>query len=248
MNNLPRQPVAPETLVVVDSGVIAHRFPTSLRHERCMLPEAGNVHLWHASLDEIDPDSTNLSMEECARAARFRFDRHKRRYVASRIFLRLVLSAYSGLPAVSLPLGVARDGKPTCDGLAFNLSHSDDCAVIAIAPDGRVGVDVEAVRPIAEIEGIAASFPAEGAKLTTIPAARRLDAFFACWTAKEAFLKAVGTGLLEDLSSFEVSVDPDAPAQLMSAASRYGPVGIWRMRRFRIGARHLGTIAQELSS
>jgi 4'-phosphopantetheinyl transferase len=247
MNLMTRMPTAPKTLVAVDPGVIAHRFPTSLRG-RCSLPRPDKIDLWHASLDEIDPDRTSLSMEECARAARYRLDRDKRRYAASRIFLRQVLSAYAGVPAVSLPLGVTRDGKPTCDGLAFNLSHSEDCAVIAIAPGGRVGVDVEAVRPIAEIEGIAASFPAEGAKLAALPAARRLDAFFACWTAKEAFLKAVGTGLLDDLSSFEVSIDPDAPARLMSAASRHGPVATWRMRRFRIGTRHLGTIAQELSS
>jgi 4'-phosphopantetheinyl transferase len=131
-----------------------------------------------------------------------------------------VLARYLDRAPATLRFDYGPRGKPLLPGtpLSFNLSHSADRALLAVTREARLGVDIERIRPV-DHERIARRFfaPAEAARLAALPERRRAAAFFAGWTRKEAFMKAVGEGLSLPLDSFEVSLD--GPAVLLRAAA-----------------------------
>ncbi len=98
----------------------------------------------------------------------------------------------------------------------FNVSHSEELALIAVAADGALGIDVEAIRNIRDRDDIAARFFSrrENARLQVLPERVRSPSFFACWTRKEAFVKALGDGLARPLDNFDMTCAPDEPPQL----------------------------------
>lgn len=176
-------------------------------------PEA--VHVWLALMpDGAQSDTGTLSAEEKDRASRFRFERDRSLFIHHHAALRAILSSYTGLAPEDVVLTSAQGGKPRlqpdCDGWHFNLSHAGSAALVAVARGREVGVDIEPVRPVAGADAIAARFfaPPECAALRNLPAASREAGFLACWTRKEAFIKATGEGLGRGLHSFTVPVDP----------------------------------------
>jgi 4'-phosphopantetheinyl transferase len=198
---------------------------------------AGAVHVWLADLGKLLPHRERiagaLAREERERAARFRFDQHRRRFELTRGTLRALLARYTGIPADQIAFSYNVHGKPLLEpaagrpSLHFNTSHSGDFAVFAFTNAGRVGVDIEQVRTGNErwLE-IARRFfaPGEADRLESWPEHERALGFFTCWTRKEAFVKARGDGIFAGLSSFEVTAahgegarlvrvdgDPDAP-------------------------------------
>jgi 4'-phosphopantetheinyl transferase len=177
----------------------------------------GELHVWRIDLARARVDQAALSDEEQARAARFLLERDRRRFVASHAALRRILTRYLGPVAPRFADGP--HGKPFLDGAAlrFNLSHSGELALVAVADGREVGVDVEAVREL-DLAGMArVSFsPRERAALFALPPDERLPAFFRCWTRKEAHLKATGFGLALPLDGFDVSLGPDEPARLVA--------------------------------
>jgi 4'-phosphopantetheinyl transferase len=201
----------------------------------------GDVHAWTVDLDEPPADvrrlAALLSDDEAERAARLQFDRDRRRFVMARSALRCVLGHYTGVAPAALRFALGHAGKPALDcpagtdGLAFNLSHSGGQALIGVARGMAIGVDLEAARQVPEYEAIAKSHfaVAEVAGLFALPQARRMDGFFACWTRKEAYVKAIGGGLSVPLDSFEVSLDPDAPAQLRAIDGSACAAAAWTM-------------------
>jgi 4'-phosphopantetheinyl transferase len=187
--------------------------------------------VWHASLDP-GPDRLRqlegaLSRDERERADRFRFDRDRRRYVAARGILREILGSLLGTEPAALRFDYGEHGKPMlrkgCGGgdIFFNIAHSADRGAFAVAATGEVGIDVEVVRPVPDFAAIARRFfaPTESAAIEALPASLRTQAFFLCWTRKEAFIKALGEGLSHPLDAFTVSVAPGAPARLLQAAT-----------------------------
>jgi len=102
--------------------------------------------------------------------------------------------------------------------LHFNLSHSHSLALYAFSHATAVGVDIERIGPMADLESIARNFftPRETAALAALPDASRLEAFFNCWTRKEAILKATGQGIREGVDGVEVNVATDEPARVLS--------------------------------
>lgn len=152
------------------------------------------------------------------RAARFRREIDRRRWVASRLVLRSVLGRYTGLRPEDVGLRAGTLGKPELalgrGGQAphFNLSHSGPMLVVAVA-EQPVGVDVEQTRDLAELEGLIRHvFRAEErTAFETVPRARRTETFLAVWTRKEAYLKARGRGIAA-LRRIGVTVDPDVAA------------------------------------
>lgn len=165
-------------------------------------PDEDEVHLWVARLDDL-PDlaaaTAELSPGEAARAARLRFRVDRERYVARSALLRRVLSRY-GLQVGTAELPTARAGKPRPpDGhaLRFNASHSSGTALIAVASGQEVGVDVERLAPLADLDAFCsgALHPDELAEYRRVPPGRRLEHALRLWTAKEAVLKASGDGL-----------------------------------------------------
>jgi 4'-phosphopantetheinyl transferase len=190
--------------------------------------ENGAIDVWRApldvSVDIISRFSALLSRDEKQRAGRFRFAAHRRRFIASHGFLREILGCYLGVFPGEIVFSVNAWGKPglmdKSSGLEFNLSHTGELAMIAITGEREIGIDVESTKRPCEIQKIAGRFftPNEADAIKKLPPERQRKAFFACWTRKEAFLKAKGCGMSIPLDQFEVSVIPEnAPVLLKTA-------------------------------
>lgn len=174
----------------------------------------GEVHVWWVDLDAVDEANCAfwavLSPDERERIARLRFPADRIRVAHARGALRQVLARYLDLEPAALQFAYGRRGKPAlasdAASVRFNVSHADGRAVVAVARGADVGVDLERIRPDADHELIAERFfsPAERAALKALPAAQRCQAFFVCWTRKEAFVKADGDGLGIPLHAFDV--------------------------------------------
>lgn len=165
----------------------------------------GEVHLWQAELDVpaslVDGLTRTLDAEERARGERFRRAGDRRRWLAARATLRAVLARYIAGPPEAIRFTRGPFGKPALAGMAghdvrFNLSHAGCWALCAVSWGREVGVDLERIRPDLATERIAARFfpPAQAADLSGLGPDRFAQAFFACWTRREAYLKARGTG------------------------------------------------------
>ena len=181
-----------------------------MRHARADLPPAPP-----RDLERL------LSPEERERGARFRFERDRRRAVVAWGLLRLTLGELVGRDPGALRFVRNRYGKPHLPGgPSFNLSHSGEHILVAVAEQGRVGVDVEVVRPLDDLEDLAVrTFAAdEGRAVTARPAGERPAAFFRTWTLKEAFVKALGGGLSVPLDAFSVSLREDGGHALVRSA------------------------------
>lgn len=204
-------------------------------------PLGEGIHLWTIALDRsaerCAQDAELLSDGEAARAARFHYARDRGRFIVGRAALRRILGHYMGKAPETLRFSYGPWGKPGLDvrqadrPLAFNLSHSRALALLAVAQDCALGADVEWVRNSKDLERLAQRFfaPPEVVELSAIGPSRYVTAFFACWTRKEAFLKAFGAGLSVPLDGFCVSVDPDKPARLHSTAWRPGEAERWSL-------------------
>ena len=172
------------------------------------------VHVWHT--DFARPSSSLydlLAPEERERASRFKVEPAREQFIISHAFLRLALERYLGIPARDIKFRVAAYGKPELDlatDLNFNLSHTEGTAVLAVARERRIGVDVERVRENLKPLELAERFfsSAETAWLRSQPTTQRFSSFFACWTAKEAYIKACGNGLSMPLSGFSIIPQP----------------------------------------
>ncbi|WP_119154011.1 4'-phosphopantetheinyl transferase family protein [Caldimonas tepidiphila] len=177
------------------------------------------LRLWCVRLDREPPAAAlqNLSHEELERAARFVFERDRRRHLAAHCALREILARATGREAAWLRFESGPHGKPALAPAAsrcsFNMSHSEDLALIAVAPRGELGVDVEVLREVPDALPLAERhFTArERQELLRAPAgAARHLAFLRGWTRKEACLKALGTGLSLEAAGFETGLAPEA--------------------------------------
>ncbi|HEV2150490.1 MAG TPA: 4'-phosphopantetheinyl transferase superfamily protein [Longimicrobiaceae bacterium] len=189
----------------------------------------GEVHVWSAPLDPpgeaVRRYGALLAPDERARAGRFHFERDRRRFTVARGVLRSMLGRYLGLDPRRVEFRYESHGKPAlagepaAGGLRFNVSHSGEMALYAVAAGRELGVDVEEVRPMEDGLQIAERFfsAAEVAAFRALPAEIRDDAFFNCWTRKEAFIKAVGEGLSFPLHVFDVTLAPGEPARLLAS-------------------------------
>jgi 4'-phosphopantetheinyl transferase len=196
--------------------------------------------LWRAPLDlqgpAIERLFSTLADDEKARAERFHFAEGRARFTAARGVLRDILGRYTGAEPASLQFGYQPSGKPFllagtgAGGLQFNLSHSKGMALYGVTLGRPVGVDVERVREGAEFSRIAERFftAKEAEALRNCPAHVHAEAFFRCWTRKEAFIKAIGRGFALGLGSFEVSIEPGDSDALLGV--RDDPTGAQRWR------------------
>ncbi len=199
--------------------------------------EGGEAHVWLARLKASEEDIARaaalLSAEEEERARRFRFERHRRRFVMAHAALRTILGRYLGASPGEVAFRHGPRGKPYLNEpeprIQFNLAHSGELALAAITKEGEIGADIEIHRGMPE--GVARRFfsAAENAALTSLPPRERERAFFRCWTRKEAFLKATGEGLSFGLDNFTVSLLPDEPAALLDLPGGASEASRWSM-------------------
>lgn len=212
----------------------------------------GEVHVWMAGLNasssDIWRDAQLLSPEEHARAARFIYEADRLRYIVGRSMLRSVLGRYLALDPRAIRIGYGSHGKPELaepSHLRFNLAHSANLVLYAFTLNAALGIDVECIR--GDIEGtlIAEQFftPTECAALRALPENEQLEAFFRCWTRKEAFVKANGLGLSFDLDEFEVSLKADEPSALLSVRGDAACASRWTMHSFLPADGFVATVA-----
>ena len=186
-------------------------------------PDPGHVHVWRISLDppeaRLNALAAVLSPDEHARADRFRFPHHRRRFIAGRAALRGILGRCLGVDPAAVGFAYGEHGKPTLEpasnpaGLEFNLANSHDRALVAVSLGMPLGVDIEQRRSIGESARITARYftPDEQADFLEHAEADRPAAFLRGWTRKEALLKATGKGIAGGLDSFEVSLRSTGP-------------------------------------
>ncbi|HJQ31620.1 MAG TPA: 4'-phosphopantetheinyl transferase superfamily protein [Pyrinomonadaceae bacterium] len=200
------------------------------------------VHVWRALLDAPEVRVRRLlellAPDERERAARFHFERDRRRFTVARGLLRGILGGYLNSAPEALRFVYGAQGKPALvaeqnpGGLRFNVSHSEGVALFAFARGREVGVDVERVSSRVSCEEIAGRFfsPGEVARLRALPAELREAAFFDCWTRKEAYIKARGEGLSLPLDGFDVSLGPGEPTALLANRLDPAEVARWSLR------------------
>lgn len=181
----------------------------------------GSVHVWAVELDDASFDSDRrlsiLSSDELTRTAKFKFERERRRYVISHTALREILAGYLETAAANLEFVEVGNGKPKlaasfgASGFEFNLSHSHERALIAVAQGRELGIDIEFVKADFPFNDVAGRFftAKEVAALRALPVHLQRQAFYKCWTSKEAFLKAKGTGLSGKLDEVEIILQGD---------------------------------------
>lgn len=179
---------------------------------------AGDVHVWRASLDTnaatLGQLLATLSPDERERADRFHFQRDRGDYAAARGVLRDIVGRYLGVRPQRVRFHYSGHGKPSLAAdmdaawLRFNVSHAHGIALYAMSNGREVGVDVEYIREDIASTDIAQRFFSrdERSALDRLPSGRRTEAFFDCWTRKEAYIKGLGDGLSHPLESFTVSL------------------------------------------
>ncbi len=216
------------------------------------------VHLWYADLirppEAVAELGRLLAPDEEARAGRFRFEKHRRRFIVRRGLLRRLLGAYLGREGASLEFSYGERDKPAVAAesrrepaarLEFNLSDSEDLVAYAVARGVEIGVDVEVLRPMPDALSISESFFSEPERvdLRSVPASTREETFFNCWTRKEAYLKAIGEGLAEPLDSFSVSLVPGEEARFLDFRSEAEDPETWSLFHLRPTRDSVGALA-----
>lgn len=218
---------------------------------------ADEVHVWKVHLDRevsrVPLFQRLLEPEEVARAQRFYFERDRQRWIVAHGLLRILLGRYLHIAPHLLRFDLNAYGKPALafptpsPPLHFNLSHSADLALYAFSWRRHIGVDVEYMRTTIDYDAIAQySFsPSEQAALLSLSPTEKHEAFYRCWTRKEAYIKARGMGLSLPLDLFDVSFLPGEPAALLHSREDPQEMQRWSMRALAPAPDYAGALMVE---
>ena len=199
------------------------------------------VIIWHVNLADHWAQHEYyleiLNTIERRRADGIHVERKRHEYIIVRAILRHCLANMLGEPPQGLNLYFGEHGKPFLErtqsdhSFFFNVSHSYEQALIALAPNVEIGVDIEKIRPDIDVLRLASRFfsPLERQILLELPPWERLSAFFTCWARKEAVIKCEGAGVSLGLDQFDVSLRPDEPARLLRTAWRADDAFNWSL-------------------
>jgi len=193
-----------------------------------------------------------LSPAERVRAGRLLNLQARKLFLAGRCFLRQVLGSYLGIGPECLDLALSEQGKPYLvdesgpgAGLAFNLSHSGELILLAVTSGRQVGIDLERMAgdpPFREMARLAFS-PREQEQLFSLPVHLQPAAFYRCWTRKEAFLKARGSGFSLPSNSFDVSLLPEDPPALLGQRAPSTRQSVWQLFDIEVAAGYSAALA-----
>ena len=198
------------------------------------------LHVWHTELSPSEEPprlQSLLSPDEKQRANRFKFEIDRHRFTIARTRLRQLLAKYLRIEPGDIRFTYSRSGKPQLAGdfrseISFNLAHSKDLAAFAFTLGRRVGIDVEFVRNDIDADRIARRFFSEFEQqsLAQLSGDRKYEGFFNCWARKEAYVKAMGSGLFSlPLRDFDVTLKPGEPARLVAVRSSEEQASNWSM-------------------
>ncbi len=214
-----------------------------------------HVDVWLTSTEkgeaQVRAYAMSLSQAELARAQKFRSRTAYREYIVTRGLLRQVLSETAGLDLAGVDFRYGEHGKPCLGTLvsgetvAFNVSHSHGLALVALTLGGRLGVDLEKIRPEVEWRELAGRYfsEAENRALEARHGEDGRKAFFACWTRKEAFVKALGAGVSYGLKQFDVSVGPEEDYAALTLRSRDEDAAGWLVKNLPVPDSHVAALA-----
>jgi 4'-phosphopantetheinyl transferase len=219
---------------------------------------ANEVHVWRISLEYpatgVESLWQILAPDERLRADRFHFSKDRQHFIIARGLLRTILGSYLDIKPERLRFGYESRGKPFLANssavesrLNFNLSHSHELALCAVTLKRQIGIDIERIRPDFASEEIAERFfsPHEIGALRKLPEHLRKEAFFHCWTRKEAFIKARGDGLSLPLDQFDVTLVPGEPARLQQVSWDQDEAARWSLQKIDAGPGYVGALAVE---
>jgi 4'-phosphopantetheinyl transferase len=211
----------------------------------------GEIHIWTVSIEElgdhIDRLRSVLSAVEYKRASYFKYARAQHHYTISQAMLRLLLSSYLDIEPDDVTLGARRKGKPYLihdRKLYFNISNSHDLCVYAFSTDGEVGIDIEKIRELPDIQDLIHKnlTPSEREYVLKDPE-KMLERFFMFWTYKEAYLKTIGEGMRLTPENLEFSVE-NGIIKLNSV--KYGfDATHWNFNGFTPAKDYTGTLVHE---
>ena len=222
----------------------------SARGEECV--GMGQIHVWRADLSMAAQAADNLEPlladGERERAVRYPRQEDRRRFIAARAILRQVLAHYIGNRPENLSFVYGEHGKPALAGdlgherLEFNMSHSGEMALYAVARSRRVGVDIEYPRPKVNYMRIAERFFSieEFEELTALPTEAQYAAFYRCWTHKEAYVKARGDGIAAGLGTFSVSLEECS--KLLRSDDGPDEIDRWRFLALEPGGQYVAAL------
>lgn len=233
---------------------LAEKSPVAARRR-----PVDRIDVWIVSLLETDnsPESIRaaiscLSAAEQARAARFAFDRDRRRFALGRGAVRNILASYLGCTPTEIAFAYGEFGKPRLDGkhaaagLQFNASGSGDVAVCAVRSETSVGIDIEQLREACDPDVVRyALSQVERTEFERIAAEEQPTAFYRAWTRKEAYLKAVGCGLSRPLASIAVNVTPGDPPRLIHDDHSAAETANWSFADLDPAPGWVGTLVSE---
>lgn len=210
--------------------------------------------MWRVSLDESQPPKFEslLDDDERNRAARFRFQEHRNRFIVARGALRTILGGYLQAEPAALQFSYGRYGKPAlaegfaANAVSFNLSHSGEFMLMAVTRGREVGVDTELINQEFVTSEVAEKFFSrrEILSLRSRPEHLQTEAFFNCWTRKEAYIKARGEGLTLPLDQFDVSLEPSG-ASLLDNRISPGEVSRWSLQELHPAPGYCAAVAVE---
>jgi len=201
--------------------------------------QENEVHLWRLYLDKLAVDENRwralLSQDEITRADRFHFESDRQNFTATRALLRILLAAYVACDPKELTFLYGEREKPSLapplggGQVEFNVSHSGARALIAIARGRAVGVDLEQIRDNLDHQALAKRFfsPTEQSALSALDASEQCIGFFRCWTRKEAYIKAHGSGLALPLNAFDVSISSGEQNALLATRPDASQAALW---------------------
>ena len=226
----------------------------AVANEALTLPAPDEIHVWQARLDdptlEVSLFYETLTEDERDRAARFSLEKHRQRFIVGRGIWRNIIARYLAVEPAEVRFDYAARGKPSLaepkiENFRSNVSHSRDLALYAFALGVPLGVDVEIIRPVNNMDAIAKRFfsPLEYDLLQQVSPGDGLEAFFNCWTRKEAFIKANGQGLSMPLDSFAVSVAASEPARFLHLKSDSCDSDAWSLHHLKPAADSVGAVA-----
>ena len=207
----------------------------------CRLPAPGTIHVWRIDLQHpalLALGERLLTDDESARARRFLYDQHRLRFMAGRSAMRLLLGRCTGSDPAAIRFHYGAHGKPSLPAgsagpaVRFNFTNSDRRALLAVAVDRDIGIDLESRARDINLPGLVRHIlnASEAAEFRALPAAVRHQAILTIWTRKEAWIKALGEGLSRPLKSFSVPVDPGVTEQITAMTEAPGKTVEWTFR------------------
>jgi len=216
--------------------------------------EANRIETWKAWVPALSAQIPRLAAwlaeDESERAGRFRFEGDRRTSIVSRGGLRLLLARRLACDPAALRFTYSQYGRPelafpAAPELRFSVSHSGDLVVYALARGVEIGIDVEKIRPMKDAPAVARRFFSETEQRSLAAAGpdRSLQAFFTCWTRKEAYIKATGVGLSTPLDRFSVGVLPEEATAILEIDGSAEKAAAWELHDLELEAGYASALA-----